>query len=83
MNSDKNRFEGLKAYLTGIGRTSPDALAFVAGYDDWPNLALQEIERRAAAFLAGLPEDELVAIAKREVDLCQFAQRVQAEIGKE
>ena len=83
MNSVTDKFEGLKAYLTGMGRTSPASLAFVAGYDRWPALALQEIERRATALLTQLPNDELVAIGMREVDLCKLAQQVQSEIGKE
>ena len=74
---------GLKAYLSGMGRNNPAALAFVAGYAEWPKLASQELERRAAALLAGLVDDELLFIASAQLDLCQFARQVQAELSEE
>jgi len=83
MNTVTDKFEGLRAYLTGMGRTNPDALAFIAEFGDWPRLALQEIERRSTAFLAGLPDDEVVAIAGGEVNLRELARQVQSEIDKE
>ena len=83
MNAVTDKYEGLKAYLTGMGRTRPEALAFIAEFGDWPRLALQEIERRAMVVLAGLPDDEVVAIAGSEVNLRQLARQVQAEFGKE
>lgn len=82
MNNELTLSEGLKAYLIGLGRSNPDALAFIAEYGHWPDLAVREIERRAAAVLAGLSDIELVAIAW-EVDLREIAQQVQAELGKE
>lgn len=82
MNRATN-FEGLKSYLTGYGRHNRDALAFVAGYEHWPKLALQEIERRATAILGSLPDDELQAIARRKVSLRKLARQVQAELDKE
>ncbi|ENO87662.1 hypothetical protein [Thauera linaloolentis] len=83
MSSKANRFEGLKAYLTGYGRHNRDALTFIAEYEHWPRLALKEIERRATAILANLPDDEVKAIARRAVSLRKLARQVQTELDKE
>lgn len=83
MTREANTFEGLKAYLTGYGRHNRDALAFIAGYEHWPALASREIERRATAILASLPDDEVKAIARRKVSLRKLARQVQAELDKE
>jgi hypothetical protein len=83
MNREADKFEGLRAYLTGYGRHNRDALAFVADYEHWPKLASQEIERRATAMLGSLPDDELHAIARRKVSLRKLARQVQAELDKE
>ena len=43
---------GLKAYLTGMGCNNPAALAFVAGYADWPKTGLA-VTRSACRRSAG------------------------------
>ncbi len=83
MNRETNLFAGLKAYLTGYGRNNRDALAFVAEYAHWPKAARREIEQRTTAILASLPDEEVRAIARREVSLRKLAQQVQAELDKE
>lgn len=83
MNNDTHHHEGLMAYLTGMGGANPEALAFVAGFGEWPRLAQQEIERRAMAVLAMLSDREVLAIAGGEVNLRQLAGQVQTDIGRE
>lgn len=73
---------GLNAYLTGMGRNNPAALAFVAGYTEWQKVASRELERRAAALLAGLVDDELILIASAQLDLCRLAQQVRSELAR-
>ncbi len=83
MNSKANTFEGLKAFLGGLGRNNREALVFVAEHEHWPKLALREIERRHAAILTGLPDSEVVAIARREVSLRKLAREVLARLDEE
>ncbi|MPS34309.1 MAG: hypothetical protein E2593_03215 [Stenotrophomonas sp.] len=83
MNNNTDNYDGLKAYLAGLGRSDPDALDFTAEYENWPTLAVQEIKRRASAVLTGLPDSEVIAIALREVDLRKLAEQVRKEIKKE
>ncbi|MDH2240297.1 hypothetical protein N5K27_28805 [Pigmentiphaga sp. GD03639] len=83
MNRETNMFDGLKAYLTGYGRPNRSALACIAEYVHWPKAAQREIERRTTAILASLPDDEVCAIARREVNLCKLARQVQAELDEE
>lgn len=83
MNRDTQAHELLKAFLMGLGQRSRDALAFVARYEGWLTLASREIERRAMAMLAGLSDEDLAAIVWKEVDLCEIAEQVLAEIGEE
>lgn len=83
MNNDMTMTEGLRAYLTGVGRRNREVLACIANYEHWPNRVLQEIERRAAATLAELLDIEVAAIARGEVNLRELAQQVLTEIGKE
>lgn len=81
--NDAAELSGLKAYLSGMGRGNPAALAFVAGYAEWQKVASQELDRRAVALLAGLVDKELMLIASAQLDLCQLARQVQAELGGE
>lgn len=83
MNSKTDTFEGLKAFLGGLGRNNREALVFVAEYEHWPKLALREIERRNAAILTGLPDSEVVAIARRKVSLRRLANEVLARLDEE
>ncbi len=83
MSTKTSTYEGLKAFLTGLGRSKPAALAFIAGYEQWPEAAQREIERRATAFLAQLPDEEVAAIARREVNLQEIAWQVQVHIAEE
>lgn len=73
---------GLKAYLSGMGRGNPMALVFVAGYAEWQKVASQELDRRAVALLVGLADRELLLIASAQLDLCEIARDVQAELSK-
>lgn len=83
MNREADKFEGLRAYLTGYGRNNHDALILIAGYRHWPEAAQQEIERRVTAILASLPDVEVAAIASGEVSLRKLARQVRAELDKE
>ncbi len=84
MSLDKKTLEaGLRAYLTGYGRNNRDGLAFIARYGNWPNLALRECEQRAAGILASLPDAEVAAIARLEIDLNDLARRVQADLDED
>ncbi len=80
--NDMPDLNGLKAYLSGIGRGNPAALAFVAGYAEWQKVASQELDHRAVALLAGLVDKELMLIASAKFDLCELAREVQAELSK-
>lgn len=83
MNRQADKFEGLRAYLTGYGRNNRDALTLIAGYRHWPKAAQQEIERRVTAILASLPDVEVAAIARGQVSLRKLARQVRAELDKE
>lgn len=83
MNREADKFDGLRAYLTGYGRKNRDALTLIAGYAQWPKAAQREIERRVTSILASLPDVEVTAIASGEVSLRKLARQVRAALDKE
>lgn len=80
MNREADKFEGLRAYLTGYGRNNRDALTLIAGYGQWPKAAQREIERRVTSILESLPDVEVAAIASGEVNLRKLARQVRTEL---
>jgi hypothetical protein len=68
--------QSLTDTLTGYVRHDPVLREQVRNTPDWPGLARRELARRRARFLEILPDDELQAIARGEVDLAELADRI-------
>ncbi|GHU08186.1 hypothetical protein FACS1894158_17270 [Betaproteobacteria bacterium] len=74
MNIEQN----LSDYLGGYTRRSPANRAHIINYPDWQRMARQELDRQAAQFLEGLPDEELQAIALGQLSLPDLARRLPA-----
>lgn len=70
--------EALRDYLRGYLR-SPINREVIASRQDWQQLAQAELDRRAAAAIAILPDDELRMIADGVVDLPRLAQEMMSQ----
>lgn len=84
MSRDHNAMtQGLLAFLQGYGNHNLDGLSAIAKYGAWPALAARENDRRMAAIVESLPLDEVLAIARSEIDLNELARQVLAQLGME
>jgi hypothetical protein len=68
--------QSLTDYLAGYVRHDPVLREQVRNAPDWQGLALRELVRRRARLLEILPDDELQAIARSEVDLAELVNRI-------
>jgi hypothetical protein len=66
----------LIAYLTGYLGNDPARREQMQNFPDWQRLARLELEMRDARFLTVLPDEELSAIARGEVDLALLAGKI-------
>ncbi|MGS1117435.1 hypothetical protein [Castellaniella sp. UC4442_H9] len=74
---DNPNAEHILDYLRGYAAADPEGFARLAEMEILPHLARQELERRAARFLAVLPDAELAALATGQVILKTLIQRLQ------
>ncbi|WP_427183793.1 hypothetical protein ACL598_19225 [Bordetella bronchialis] len=83
MSADANALrDGMRAYLMGYGRNNAARLKAIAAYEAWPLLAERETERRMFRLLEALPIDEVMAIAKLEIDMNELARQALAALGE-
>ena len=68
--------QSLTGYLTGYIGQEPARREQVRSVPDWPDKARRELDRRSARLLEALPDDELRAIARGEVDLVDLAGKI-------
>jgi hypothetical protein len=68
--------QSLTDYLAGYVRHDPALREEVRNTPDWQDLARRELARRRARLLEILPDDELQAIARGEVDLAELVNRI-------
>lgn len=68
--------QSLTNYLTGYIGKEAARKEQVRGFPGWPDIARRELDRRNARLLEALPDDELRAIARGEVDLADLAGKI-------
>jgi hypothetical protein len=68
--------QSLTDYLAGYFRHDPALREEVRNTPDWQDLARRELARRRARLLEILPDDELQAIARGEVDPAELVNRI-------
>ena len=68
--------QSLTSYLTGYIGKEAARKEQVRGFPGWPDMARRELDRRNARLLEALPDDELRAIARGEVDLADLAGKI-------
>lgn len=73
---ENSNVEHIMDYLRGYAGADPEGLARLAEMTILPELAQQELQRRAARFLASLPDAELTALATGQVDLRVLIRRL-------
>jgi hypothetical protein len=66
----------LVAYLTGYIGHDPARREQVRNITGWKYIAHKELKRRSIRFIESLPEDELHAIARGEIDLDELIGRI-------
>lgn len=83
MSADANALrDGMRSYLMGYGRNHAARLTAIAAYEAWPLLATREIERRMVRLLEALPIEEVMAVARLEIDLNELARQALAGLGE-
>jgi hypothetical protein len=66
----------LTDFLTGYVHHDPARREQVRNFPDWREMARQELRRRNARFLEVLPDEDLDAIARGEVDMTELLGKI-------
>lgn len=69
-------------YLRGYGHHNPQALASLITYRPWAVMARRELDARAARFVSVFSNDELEAIVRGDVNLCELGREILKEIQR-
>ncbi|MEE9937492.1 MAG: hypothetical protein PIQ35_27415 [Achromobacter xylosoxidans] len=84
MSQELTRIEDLvRANLIGYGRADRAALAAIATYPSWWQVAMCELERRLVRVIESLPIEEVEAIARRQINLNELASQALADLDLE